>query len=270
MNRNRPGIGREPQKHQTSNGQRQGSVSSKTSRTKHKQSPVDTAEAKRAGAAVQSQMLPESRAVGSISQANSLTILGPQTTGTSEGGRMRNRNAEMNSGPQSYKTLEGKELEANATGGNKKGIRYTRVRLQSLEGVGSSARVYQSQLDRFLTKLMQADERLLGSSAGHRIQVVDCRIGVTGEVGMDATTNAIYGRLTTLLMQTDPWEVRFETLEEFVRTYQRLPSKLSKDGFEARLGYWWSNLRRSVKLGRLSTLTGFAIGCTGCSRHQLP
>ena len=92
MNRNRPGIGREPQKHQTSNGQRQGSVSSKTSRTKHKQSPVDTAEAKRAGAAVQSQMLPESRAVGSISQANSLTILGPQTTGTSD-----EVHAEMNS-----------------------------------------------------------------------------------------------------------------------------------------------------------------------------
>ena len=33
---------------------------------------------------------------------------------------------------------------------------------------------------------MQADERLIGSNAGHRIQVVDCRIGVTGEVGMDA------------------------------------------------------------------------------------
>ena len=37
---------------------------------------------------------------------------------------------------------------------------------------------HQSQLDRFLAKLMQADERLVGSSAGHRIQVADCRIEV--------------------------------------------------------------------------------------------
>ena len=40
---------------------------------------------------------------------------------------------------------------------------------------------------------------------------------------MDAATNAIYGRLTALLMQTDPWQVRFESLEEFVREYQRFP-----------------------------------------------
>ena len=253
---NGPVRGREllhaPAEYQTSNGQQQGSVSSKKSRTKHKQSPVDTAQAKRTGAAKQSQMLPESQAIGSSSRTNPLVTSGRQIVGRSqEGERVNARKAKTNSGPENNKTLEGKELEANATGGNKMGIRYKRVRLQSLEGVGSSARVYQSQLDRFLTKLMQADERLLGSRAGHRIQVVDCRIGVTGEVGMDATTNAIYGRLTTLLMQTDPWEVRFETLEEFVRTYQRLPSKLSKDGFEARLGYWWSNIRRFVKLGRL-------------------
>ena len=69
--------------------------------------------------------------------------------------------------------------------GKKIGTRYGRVSLQSLDGVGSSAQEYQSQLDRFLAKLMQADERLLGSSAGHRIQVVDCRIGVAGKVGMD-------------------------------------------------------------------------------------
>ena len=76
---------------------------------------------------------------------------------------------------------------------NKMGIRYNRrVRLQSLDGVGSPGQEYQSQLDRFLIKLIQADERLIGSSAGHRIQVVDCRIGVAGEVRMDAATNGIY------------------------------------------------------------------------------
>ena len=237
-----------PQEHQPPSHQGQGSVSSKRGLSKH----FTLTAGSPAGATVQSQMLPESRAIGSCSRTNPLATSGNQTVGRSqEGGRVKSRTAEMNSGLQSYKTLEGKELDTKVRGGNKMGIRYRRVRLQSLDGVGSSAQEYQSQLDRFLAKLVQADERLIGSSAGHRIQVVDCRIGVAGEVGMDEETNAIYGRLTALLMQTDPWEVRLESLEEFVRTHQRLPSKLSKDGFEASLGYWWSNQRRFVKLERL-------------------
>ena len=236
-----------PQEHQPPSHQGQGSVSSKQGRSKH----FTLTAGSPAGATVQSQMLPESRAIGSRSRTNPLATSGNQTVGRSqEGGRVKSRTAEMNSGLQSYKTLEGKELDTNVRGGNKMGIRYRRVRLQSLEGVGSSAQEYQSQLDRFLAKLMQADERLIGSSAGHRIQVVDCRIGVAGEVGMDEATISIYGRLTAFLMQTDPWEVRLESLEEFVRLYQRLPSKLSKDGFEASLGYWFSNQRRFLKSGQ--------------------
>ena len=200
---------------QTSDGQRQGSVSSKQGWTKHKQFTMTAGS--RTGAAVQSQMLPEIRAIGLSSGTNPLATSDGQTVGS------------------------------------KMGIRYNRrVKVHSLEGVGSAAQEYQSQLERFLAKLMQADERLLGSSARHRIQVVDCRIGVGGEVGMDTATNAIYVRLTAFLMQTDPWEVRFESLEEFVRLYQRFPSKLSKEGFEASLGNWWSNQRRLLKLGRLS------------------
>ena len=238
-----------PQEDQTSSYQRQGSVSSKQGRTNHNQ--FTTTAGSRAGAAVQSQMLPESRAIGSSSRPNPLATSGGQTVGRShEGGRVKSRNAEMNSGPN--KTLEDKELETNVPDRSRMGFRYgRRVRHQSLEGVGSLGREYQSQLDRFLAKLMQADERLIGSSAGHRIQVVDCRIGVAGEVGMDAVTNAIYGRLTAFLRQMDPWEVRFERLEEFVREHQRFPNKGSKDGFEASLGSWWSNQGRFVKLGRL-------------------
>ena len=208
----------------------------------------------RAGAAVQSQMLPESREVGSISWAKSLTTLGRQTVRRSqEGGRVKSRYAEMNSDPQSHKTLKGNELETNVPDGKKMGIRYGRVKLQSLEGVCSSGHSYQNQLERFLAKLMQADERLIGSNAGHRIQVVDCRIGFAGEVGMDAATNAIYGRLSAFLMQRDAWQVRFETLEEFFREHQRLPRARGKDSFEARLGNWWSVQNRDVKLGRLPT-----------------
>ena len=241
--------------HQPPSNQQRGSVSSKQGRTKHKQSPVDTAQAKRAGAAVQSQMLQESRAVGSTSPAKSLTTLGRQTVGTSEEvGRVKARKAKTDLGPENHKALEGNELKTSVMEGNKMGTRYrrrARVRLQSHEGLGSSGQKYQSQLDRFLAKLMQADERLIGSSAGHRIQVVDCRIGVGGEVGMDAATNDIYGRLTALLMQTDPWEVRFESYEEFVCEHQRLPTRRAKDSFEASLGIWWTTQRRGIKLGRL-------------------
>ena len=243
-----------PQEHQTSNGQRQGNVSSKQGRTKHKQGTMTTG--LRAGPAVQSQMLPESRAIGSSSRTNPSANSGGQTVGRSqEGGRVKSRTAEMNSGPKNHKTLEGKELARNLTGRSrsKMGVRYGRVKLQSFEGVGSSAQEHQSQLDRFLAKLMKADQRLIRSSAGHRIQVVDCRIGVAGEVGMDAATSAIYGRLTALLMQTDPWQVRFETLEEFVREHQRLPrsKRPGKDSFEASLGIWWATQQKSLTRGQL-------------------
>ena len=253
--RNGPVRGKEflhaPQE-QTSNKQQQGNVSSKQGRTNHKQGTMTAGSS--AGAAVQSQMLPESRAIGSSSRTNPSANSGGQTVGRSqEGGRVKSRTAEMNSGPKNHKTLEGKELARNLTGRSrsKMGVRYGRVRLQLFEGVGFSAQEYQSQLDRFLAKLMKADQRLLGSSAGHRIQVVDCRIGVAGEVGMDAATNAIYGRLTALLRQTDPWQVRFETLEEFVRLYRKLPRQCAKDSFEASLGNWWLNQHRELKFGRL-------------------
>ena len=241
-----------PQELQTSNNQRQGSVLSKQGRTKHKQGTMSAGSL--AGAAVQSQMLPECQAIGSSSRTNPVATSGGQSVGRSqEGGRVKSRsNAEMNSGPKDHKALEGKELESNVMEGKKMGIRYNRrVRLQSLDGISSSAQEYQSQLDRFLAKLMKADERLIGSSAGYRIQVVDCRLGVAREVGMDAVRDAIYGRLTRFLMQTDPWEVRFETLEEFVRMHRRLPRQKSSGTFEARLGSWWSHQQEALKLGRL-------------------
>ena len=241
-----------PREHQPPSNQRQGSVLSKKGPTTHKQFTTTTSS--RAGAVVQSQMLPESREVGSISRSKPLPTLDLHTVGTSqEVGRVKADNTE----DSNCKTLKGthKELETNVTDWSKMGIRltrYRRVRLQPLEGVGSSGQEYQSQLERFLAKLMQADERLIGSNAGHRIQVVDCRIGVAREVGMDAATKAIYGRLTAFLMQTDPWEVRFESLEEFVREHRRLPrQRKSRGTFEATLANWWARQNRDVKLGRL-------------------
>ena len=235
-----------PQELETSKNQRQGNASSKQNGTKKNHFTATAGSP--AGAAVQSQMLPESRTLGSSSGTNPLATSGGQTVRRSqEGGTVKSRNAEMNSGPANHKTLEG-----NVTDGNKMGTCYGRVRLQSLEGVGSSGQEFQSQLDRFLAKLMQADERLIGSSAGHRIQVVDCRIRVAGEVGMDEATNAIYGRLTAFLRQIDPWQVRFESLEDFVRMYRRLPRHWKTSStFEASLGNWWAYQNRQLQLGRL-------------------
>jgi len=145
-----------------SNKPRQCNVSSKQGRTKHKQGTMTAGSS--TGAAVQSQVLPGSRAVGSTSRQNPLATSDGQTVRKSQqGGRVKSgtRTAEVNSGTQSHKTPEGKELKTNTTDVNKMGIRYRRVRLQSLEGVGSPAQEYQSQLDRFLAKLMQADERLI-------------------------------------------------------------------------------------------------------------
>ena len=69
---------------QTSNNQRQGSLSKK-GWTKHKQFTMTAGSS--TGAAVQSQTLPESRAVGSISRASPLSTSGGQTVGKShEGG----------------------------------------------------------------------------------------------------------------------------------------------------------------------------------------
>ena len=235
-----------------SNKQRQCNVSSKQGRTKHEQGTMTAGW--HAGAAVQSQMLPGSRAVGSTSRKNPLATSDGQTVRKSqEGGRVKSgtHTVEMNSGPANHKALEGKELNTSVMEGKKIGTRYGRVKLQSLDGVGSSGQEYQIQLDRFLAKLMRADERLIGSSAGHRIQVVDCRLGVSGEVATDATTNHIYARLTALLMQKDPWEVRFDRMEDFVRMYERLPSLLSKDSLELSLGNWWSNQHEALKSGRL-------------------
>ena len=239
-----------PQEHQPPSKQGQGSISSKQGRTKQKQVPMTAGSG--TGAAVQSQMLPESRAIGSSSRTSPLATSSGQTAGKSkEGGRAKSRTS------QNHRALEGKELETNVTDESKIGTRITRhshrrVKLQSLEGVGSSGQEYQSQLDRFLAKLMQADERLIGSNAGHRIQVVDCRIAVAGEVGMDVVTNVIYRRLTALLTQADPWQVRFEALEEFVRERRRLPSQGSNDRLEVTLSHWWSAQNRHMKSGQLS------------------
>ena len=100
---------------------------------------------------------------------------------------------------------------------------------------------YSSQLERFLATLVRADGRLFGADVSHRIQVIDCRLGREGELGYDAITAEVYGRLSLILMRTDTWEIRFKHLEEFVEHNGRLPNRRAKDPFEKSLALWYNN-----------------------------
>ena len=72
---------------------------------------------------------------------------------------------------------------------------------------------------------MQADHRWIGAdaAAGHRIQIVDCSLGLEGELGVDGFMKEVYGRLDAVLSQRDGWETRFRELEAFVEKNGRLP-----------------------------------------------
>ena len=74
---------------------------------------------------------------------------------------------------------------------------------------------YENQLERFLGALVQADHRLIRADAGHRIQIVDCSLGLEGELGVDGFIKEVYGRLDAVLSQRDGWETRFRELEAF-------------------------------------------------------
>ena len=113
---------------------------------------------------------------------------------------------------------------------------------RSFQHRGSSLdQQHSSQLERFLATLVRADNRLFGADVSHRIQVIDCRLGREGELGEDAIAAEVYGRLSAILMQTDPWEIRLQQLEEFVQQNALLPHRRAKDPFERSLEVWLNN-----------------------------
>ena len=122
------------------------------------------------------------------------------------------------------------------------------VQLKSNLAPSNPNEMYSSQLERFLSLLVQADSRLVGSSVGHRIQLVDCRMTAEGQE-LDSLTEEVYRRLTAILHQKDPWEERLQSLEVFVEEKGRLPLRRGRD--EQRLYYWLSAQRRQVQAGRL-------------------
>eukprot|EP00438_Fugacium_kawagutii_P029158 Skav216177 [mRNA] locus=scaffold2249:92061:98256:+ [translate_table: standard] len=98
-----------------------------------------------------------------------------------------------------------------------------------------------SQLERFLATLMQADHRLVGTTAAHRIQIADCTLADGGATATEACMAEIYGQLSAILSMQDPWEVRLQNLEAFVNKQGRLPSSNSADNRERTLGIWIKN-----------------------------
>ena len=112
---------------------------------------------------------------------------------------------------------------------------------------------YDSQVERFLAMLVQADDRLVGTAASYRLQITDCRVEVVGEVEFKAIHSDIFGRLSAVLHRTDPWEICFKKLEEFCHRHERLPSRTAARSFEEKkLGTWLANQNVMLKSKRLS------------------
>ena len=108
------------------------------------------------------------------------------------------------------------------------------------DGFEACDKKYENQLERFLGALVQADHRLIGADAGHRIQIVDCSLGLEGELGVDGFIKEVYGRLDAVLSQRDGWETRFRELEAFVEENGRLPRRrrAASDDDEIVLSNW--------------------------------
>jgi len=71
--------------------------------------------------------------------------------------------------------------------------------------------------------LMMADHRLVGATAGHRIQVADCTLADAGASRMEGWTTEIYNRPSVILSSQDRWEIRLRELEMFVNKHGRPP-----------------------------------------------
>ena len=126
---------------------------------------------------------------------------------------------------------------------------------------------YQTQLERFLAKLVQADHRLIGTKVGHRIQVVDCTSFKQGTLELDTVLEATYSQLTAILSQKDEWQSNLERVEEFVHKCKRLPIEYAMDASESFLGIWLRDQGSYLRSGRLRSYRVQSM--LGTSSHLL-
>ena len=111
---------------------------------------------------------------------------------------------------------------------------------------------FDSQLERFLATLMMADHRLVGATAGHRIQLDDCTLAEAGVSMMKGWTTEIYNRLSVILLQEDPWQARLRTLEAFAKKHGRLLTAMSAQYSERTLAIWLRNQCFRFKQNKMS------------------
>ena len=124
----------------------------------------------------------------------------------------------------------------------------TRLTFGSSDGAEAFDKKYEKQLERFLGALVQADHRLIGADARHRIHIVDCSLGLEGEPGVGEFIEYVYGRLDAVLSQGDPWEPRFRELEAFAEKNGKLPRWWGADCDRAEivLSIWLKNQGQRV------------------------
>ena len=130
----------------------------------------------------------------------------------------------------------------------------TQLTFGSSDGVEAFDKKCENQLERFLGALVQADHRwLIGADAGHRIQIVDCSLGLEGELGVDGFIGYVHSRLDAVLSREDPWETRFRELEAFVEANWRLPQPRPAiaDRAETVLGSWLNHQAVRVALQQM-------------------
>ena len=171
--------------------------------------------------------------------------------------------ADCNEGPEQHNLGKPEPISRRAQLGRQYQQRRGRPALNSLHLDPQ----YQTQLERFLAKLVQADHRLIGTNAGHRIQVVDCTWFDQGTLQLDTVLEATYSQLTVILSQKDQWQSHLERVEEFVEKCKRLPMTRATDASERFLGIWLRDQGASLRLERLPS---YRVQCIlGTSSHLL-
>ena len=161
--------------------------------------------------------------------------------------QLRHCNIDSAQSPMEQQAVKSSAAEAHQRGASGPPIR--RVQVKSSLETSDPNNLYGSQLERFLSLLVQADSRLVGSSVGHRIQLVDCRMTAEGQE-LDSLTQAVYTRLTAILRQRDLWEEGvFQSLEALVKEKGRLPLRSVRD--EKTLAYWLNTQQYRFRAGLL-------------------
>ncbi|CAE8652477.1 unnamed protein product, partial [Polarella glacialis] len=147
-----------------------------------------------------------------------------------------------------------------------------RSRLQRVGRQGRSLKLTSAgipalgELGRFLQVLAAADSRLADSllqdTPGGRIRFVDARGAKPGAVQLASTPEVIskvWNQLSSMARVFFVWKFRFKQMDEFCKTYGRIPRYDTKDEPERTIGVWLHNQRNGMKSGQLEAERRLAL-----------